>query len=168
MTSFIPLENVRFSKRLTAIEDRPDRVVLKFADGDVAEASVLAGSDGIKSGVRKYVLESLYPNEVDPVYADAYCYRAVIPMSEANEIMGDLTDVAKFYFGHDRSAVTYRITKGEVSGLRTKKSLEKLTNAHATIGVQLPALCSRSNPMETGQSRHGDSLPRCYDGRLRK
>jgi len=123
MTSFIPLENVRFSKRLTTIEERPGKVILKFADGDVAEASVLAGSDGIKSGVRKYVLEPLYPNEVDPVYADAYCYRAVIPMSEANEIMGDLTDVAKFYFGYDRSAVTYRISKGEVSELPRRKSL---------------------------------------------
>ena len=123
MTSFIPLENVRFSKRLTTIEERPGKVILKFADGDVAEASVLAGSDGIKSGVRKYVLEPLYPNEVDPVYADAYCYRAVIPMSEANEIMGYLTDVAKFYFGYDRSAVTYRISKGEVSELPRRKSL---------------------------------------------
>lgn len=121
MTSFIPLENVRFSKRLTAIEECPDKVVLKFANGDVAEATVLAGSDGIQSGVRKYVLETLYPNEVDPVYADAYCYRAVIPMSEANEIMGDLTDVAKFYFGHDRSAVSYRITKGEVQRISNQK-----------------------------------------------
>ena len=159
MTSFIPLENVRFSKRLTAIEERPDKVVLKFADGDILEASVLAGSDGIKSGVRKHVLESLYPNEVDPVYADAYCYRAVIPMSEANVIMGDLTDVAKFYFGHDRSAVSYRITKGEVSELRTEKSSWIMTNVYATIGVQLPPLRGGFQPMETKQRRHRDSHP---------
>jgi 2-polyprenyl-6-methoxyphenol hydroxylase-like FAD-dependent oxidoreductase len=114
MTRFIPTENVEFSKRLTAIEEHPKKVVLEFADGGIAEATVLAGADGIKSGVRKYVLESFYPEQVDPVYADAYCYRAVITMSEAKEIMGDLTDVAKFYFGHGRSAVTYRITGGEV------------------------------------------------------
>jgi salicylate hydroxylase len=114
MTSFIPLENVKFSKRLTTIEEHHDKIILKFADGEFAEASVLAGADGIKSSVRKYVLEPLYPEQVDPVYADAYCYRAVIPMSEADEIMGDLTDVAKFYFGYDRSAVSYRITGGKV------------------------------------------------------
>lgn len=159
MTSFIPLENVRFSKRLTTIEERCDKVVLKFADGEVVEASVLAGSDGIKSDVRKYVLEPLYPNEVDPVYADAYCYRAVIPMSEANEIMGGLTDVAKFYFGHDRSAVTYRITKGEASELSRKKSLWELSDAYATTGVQLLALRSGSNPMEIKQRRYRDSHP---------
>lgn len=114
MTSFIPLENVKFSKRLATIEENFDKVILKFSDGEVAEASVLAGADGIKSGIRKHVLEPLYPEQVEPVYADAYCYRAVIPMAEAEEIMGDLTNVAKFYFGHDRSAVTYRITGGKV------------------------------------------------------
>lgn len=121
MTSFIPLENVKFSKRLATIEQYPDGVILKFADGENAEASVLAGADGIKSGVRKHVLEPLCPEQVEPVYADAYCYRAVISMAEADEIMGDLTDVAKFFFGRDRSAVTYRITGGKVGAAELQK-----------------------------------------------
>jgi 2-polyprenyl-6-methoxyphenol hydroxylase-like FAD-dependent oxidoreductase len=58
------------------------------------------------------VLEK-HPSQIAPVYAGAYCYRAVIPMSEAYEILGDLTDVAKFYFGHKRSAISYRITGGK-------------------------------------------------------
>ncbi|EXJ83630.1 salicylate hydroxylase [Capronia coronata CBS 617.96] len=113
MTSFIPIEKVKFSKRLTKIEQHPDKVVLTFADGESAEASILAGADGIKSTVRSHVLSPLHPEQVAPVYAGAYCYRGVIPMSEAEEILGDLTDVAKFYFGYKRSAVTYRITGGE-------------------------------------------------------
>ncbi|THY07638.1 monooxygenase [Aureobasidium pullulans] len=113
MTSFIPIENVRFNKYLECTEQHSDKVVLNFADGEVAEASVLAGADGIKSIVREHVLRSSHPEEVAPVYADAYCYRAVIPMSEAYTILGDLTDVAKFYFGHNRSAITYRISGGE-------------------------------------------------------
>jgi salicylate hydroxylase len=113
MTSFIPIENVKFNKYLESIEQHPDKVILKFTDGEVAEASVLAGADGIKSIVREHVLKPSYPKETAPVYAGAYCYRAVIPMSEAYPILGDLTDVAKFYFGHNRSAVTYRITGGE-------------------------------------------------------
>lgn len=115
MTSFIPFERVQFNKRLTNIDQRPDGVTLTFSDGTTAEAAILAGADGIKSTVREHVLKDLYPNQVAPVYAGAYCYRAVIPMSEAYEILGDLTDVAKFYFGPKRSAVTYRITGGEVS-----------------------------------------------------
>ena len=86
-----------------------------LCDGDVAEASVLAGADGIKSIVRKHVLEPIYPSQVRPVYADSYCYRAVIPMAEAYEILGDLTDVAKFFFGHRRGGISYRISGGEVS-----------------------------------------------------
>lgn len=113
MTSFIPIENVKFNKYLEFIEQHSDKVILKFADGEVAEASVLAGADGIKSIVREHVLRPSHPEEVAPVYADAYCYRAVIPISEAYPILGDLTDVARFYFGHNRSAITYRISGGE-------------------------------------------------------
>jgi len=115
MTSFIPIENVRFSKRLTEIEQYSGKVILRFADGEIAEASVLAGADGIKSIVRKHVLEQTYPSQVAPVYADSYCYRAVIPMAEAYEILGDLTDVAKFFFGYQRGGISYRISGGEVS-----------------------------------------------------
>jgi len=113
MTSFIPIQNVKFNKCLTSIEQHPDRVILRFADGEITSASVVAGADGIKSIVRKHVLKSLHPEQVEPVYANAYCYRGVIPMYEAKEIFGDLTDVAKFYFGYERSGVTYRISGGE-------------------------------------------------------
>lgn len=115
MTSFIPIENVKFSKRLTEIEQHSDKVVLRFEDGETAEASVLAGADGIKSIVRRHVLEPNFPSQAAPVYADSYCYRAVIPMDEAYEILGDLTDVAKFFFGHGRGGISYRISGGEVS-----------------------------------------------------
>ncbi|KAK2480683.1 hypothetical protein H9L39_06322 [Fusarium oxysporum f. sp. albedinis] len=68
MTSFIPIENVKFNKRLTNIEQRPDGVTLSFLDGTTAECSVLAGADGIKSTVRAHVLEQ-YPSQIAPVYA---------------------------------------------------------------------------------------------------
>lgn len=115
MTSFIPMGDVRFNKRLLNIEQHIDKVVLRFADGEVAEADVLAGADGIKSAVREHVLSPLYPAQAEPVYAGSYCYRAVIPIAEAEAILGDLTDVAKFYFGDKRGAVTYRISEGRVS-----------------------------------------------------
>ncbi|KAI4643922.1 uncharacterized protein J4E79_011194 [Alternaria viburni] len=113
MTSFIPRQNVKFNKRLVNIEQLPSKLVLTFADGEVAEASILAGADGIKSTVREHVLKPQFPDQVAPVYADAYCYRAVFPMADAEAVLGDLTDVAKFYFGHKRCAVTYRISEGK-------------------------------------------------------
>ncbi|KAL2816934.1 hypothetical protein BJX63DRAFT_130938 [Aspergillus granulosus] len=113
MTSFIPIEKVRFSKTLTEIQQRPNKVLLKFADGDTAEASILVGADGIKSMVREHVLRPLYPSQVEPVYADSYCYRGVIPTFEAKEIFGELTDVAKMYLGDRRCCITYLISKGD-------------------------------------------------------
>ncbi|KAM3421779.1 Salicylate hydroxylase [Cercospora zeina] len=113
MTNFIPIENVQFNKRLVDVEDQSNGVSMTFPDGTTATATVLAAADGIQSALREHVLKSQYPNEVAPVYAGAYCYRAVIPIAEAREILGDLTDVAKIYFGHKRSVVTYRISGGE-------------------------------------------------------
>jgi salicylate hydroxylase len=115
MTNFIPIENVKFSKRLANIEQHSDRVVLHFADETFAGARIVVGADGIQSTVRKNVLEPIHPGQVQPVYANSYCYRAVLPMAEAYEILGDLTDTAKFFFGRERGCVTYRISGGEVS-----------------------------------------------------
>lgn len=143
MTSFIPIENVKFNKRLTNIEQRSDGVTLSFLDGTTAECSVLAGADGIKSTVRANVLEH-HPSQIAPVYAGAYCYRAVIPMSEAYEILGDLTDVAKIYFGPGRGAVTYRISGGEVSLLRSDMFVATLTiSCHRSSTTSFVSLIPR-------------------------
>lgn len=115
MTTFIPKERVKFSKRLTNIQQSSDRVTLTFADGEVVESSILVGTDGIQSIVRDHVLQLSFPHEIAAVYANSYCYRGVIPIAEATEILGDLTDVAKMYMGNGRCCVTYRISSGKVS-----------------------------------------------------
>ena len=143
MTSFIPVENVQFNKRLTGIEQDTNGVTLQFSDGTTAAASILVGADGIQSIARSHVLAD-QPTQIAPVYAEAYCYRGVIPMSEAYEILGDLTDVAKFYFGHGQGAVTYRISGGEVSGGGIKKKKLIIVSQSLTMraaGVQFSSLC---------------------------
>lgn len=52
-------ENVelRFEKRLVAIEDRADQpVIAHFADGSTAEGDFVIGADGVHSAVRGYVI----------------------------------------------------------------------------------------------------------------
>lgn len=114
LTSFIPVGNVKFSKRLTRIGQRDDKAVLHFADGEIIQASLVVGADGVQSIVRDHVLRPFFPDEIEPIYAESYAYRAVIPMDEAKEILGNLTDTAKMYAGQDRNVVTYRITGGDV------------------------------------------------------
>lgn len=143
MTSFIPVENVKFDKRLTNIQQSQDRVILTFADGEFTEASIVVGADGINSKVREHVLKPSSPAQVDPLYADSYCYRGVIPMAEAVDILGDLTDVAKMYMGDKRSCVTYRISGGAVSPLTQTKCIEQRgihTNTSESVGIQFPSL----------------------------
>lgn len=65
--------NMCFSQ---VISDTPEQVEIKFADGSTASASILIGSDGIYSSVRKYVVPS-----ADPVYSGITAINGVIPRS---------------------------------------------------------------------------------------
>ncbi|KAK4947460.1 hypothetical protein LTR10_013828 [Elasticomyces elasticus] len=135
MTSFIPSEKVKFNRRLIKIEQYPNKVVLKFADGESAESSILAGADGINSTVRGHVLSPLYPKQVAPVYAGAYCYRGVIPMSEAEKILGDLTDIAKFYFGYKRSAeFNFLLCKVDDDGWKMNNAVTERVSYETMMG----------------------------------
>ncbi|KAK4500147.1 hypothetical protein PRZ48_008333 [Zasmidium cellare] len=113
LTSFIPIEKVKFGKRLSKINQHDDKATLHFADGETVDASVVVGGDGIQSVVRDHILRPLFPEQFEPVYAQSYAYRAVISMKTAKEILGDLTDTAKIYVGQGRNVVTYRITGGK-------------------------------------------------------
>ncbi|GGU93546.1 FAD-dependent oxidoreductase [Actinomadura cremea] len=46
---------VRYGKRLVGVEERPDGIVARFADGSAAEGDVLVGADGIRSTVRALI-----------------------------------------------------------------------------------------------------------------
>jgi 2-polyprenyl-6-methoxyphenol hydroxylase-like FAD-dependent oxidoreductase len=55
-----PARGVRFEhgKRLVSVQDGPDGIVARFADGSTAEGDVLVGADGIHSTVRGLIDES--------------------------------------------------------------------------------------------------------------
>jgi 2-polyprenyl-6-methoxyphenol hydroxylase-like FAD-dependent oxidoreductase len=61
-------------KELVAVEERPDGVTARFADGSVAEGDVLIGADGLRSTVRAQFLPDIVPN-----YVGYAAWRALVP-----------------------------------------------------------------------------------------
>ena len=73
-------ENVelRFEKRLVAIEDRADRpVIAHFADGSSAEGDFVIGADGVHSAVRGHVI----PNGPKPFDTGLIGFGGFVPRS---------------------------------------------------------------------------------------
>ena len=111
MTALIPEGSVKFNKRISGILEADNTVELSFEDGETTKVSAVVGCDGVKGFTRGYVLER-HPEEIQPVYAKQYAYRAVLPLKECRNILGDLANDARMYFGKDVNLSTYVISHG--------------------------------------------------------
>lgn len=121
MTSFIDASRVRFNKKVTSITQENDLIKIRFEDGQVAQHAAAIGCDGVKGFTRKIVLESRYPEHVDPKYTNKYVYRAILPMEDAKNILGDLATDAKMYMCKGANLSTYPISEGKSMNVVTFK-----------------------------------------------
>ncbi|PYH99091.1 mannitol 1-phosphate dehydrogenase [Aspergillus ellipticus CBS 707.79] len=114
MTSLIPRERVRFNKRVLEVVEagENDTVRITFDDGEVVEADAVIGCDGVKGPTRQAVLAGRYPDQVKAFYSGKYVYRAIIPMENAQEILGDYAGDAKAFVGHKVNIMTFPISRG--------------------------------------------------------
>jgi salicylate hydroxylase len=112
MTSFIKKDAVRFNRRVKTVKQEDDCVKIIFEDGEVAQHAAVIGSDGVKGLTRRLVLESRYPEHIDAQYTGKYVYRAIVPMSDSREILGDLATDAKMYMSKGCNLSTYPISDG--------------------------------------------------------
>jgi 5-methylphenazine-1-carboxylate 1-monooxygenase len=95
----IGAENFRTGLRLTAFEQRGDRVCARFRAGEsgtelLDEANVLIGADGIHSAVRRQI----YPSEGEPRFAHQILWRAAV---DAEPFLGGHTMIIAGHF-HQR------------------------------------------------------------------
>ena len=74
----VPAASVRLGRRCVALEQRGPRHMLRFADGETAEADVVIGADGIHSVVRGALTEP-----VPPAYSGLCAFRALVPAGQA-------------------------------------------------------------------------------------
>lgn len=95
LVSHLPEGVAHFGKRLTTYNNLPKShggdtpIALRFADGSTAVCDLLVGCDGIKSTIRKQMLEEHVHtrggdrkllDHFDPVWSGTIAYRALIPV----------------------------------------------------------------------------------------
>lgn len=112
MTTLMPEERVRFKKRIVGLTEVENKVELRFEDGDRIKVSAVIGCDGIKGFTRGHALSPQFEDQVLPKYAHQYAYRAILPIEDARQILGDLANDARMYFGKDVNLSTYIISQG--------------------------------------------------------
>lgn len=110
----IPEGTAEFGKQLVGVEDDGTAVKLTFTDGAVAWASAVLGCDGIMSVTRRAVLLP-DPASIRPAFAGEYCYRNLIPLHEAQRILGDeMATNGNIFCGYDGYVTTYPVAnRGE-------------------------------------------------------
>ncbi|KAJ5519966.1 hypothetical protein N7463_000419 [Penicillium fimorum] len=114
LVGLVPAEFVHFGKRLKTLVEKDDGVVLEFEDGEVVDADVVIGCDGIRSKVKECMIpvESL---RTRPVYSGMYGYRAVLEMGEMVAAVGERrARVATIYVGRGAYAISYPIMRAKL------------------------------------------------------
>lgn len=74
LASFLPSGVARYGFECVDVEQKGERVAVRFANGHADEADLVIGADGLKSAVRA----AIFGNE-EPRYAGHTCWRGVCP-----------------------------------------------------------------------------------------
>ena len=106
----VPAASVRLGKRCVALGQDGPRPVLRFADGDRAEADVVIGADGIHSLVRAALTEP-----VPPVYSGLCAFRALVPAADAPAFAR--LPAQTLWLGPGHHLVHYPVSAGEFVNL---------------------------------------------------
>jgi 2-polyprenyl-6-methoxyphenol hydroxylase-like FAD-dependent oxidoreductase len=101
---------VRLGKRCVDVFHRGDRPALRFDDGEVAEADIVIGADGIHSVVRRAFTES-----PAPTYSGICAFRALVPAEHAPPMARSTTQT--LWIGPDHHLVHYPISAGRLINL---------------------------------------------------
>ncbi|KAH8159219.1 hypothetical protein CIB48_g9028 [Xylaria polymorpha] len=106
-SALIPGARVKFGKEIETMLQKDDgKVALKFRDGGAI------GCDGIRSRVRQLILGEANPASY-PRYTGKFCYRALIPMDKAKQVLGENRTTNRFmYNGPNAHALTYSVAGG--------------------------------------------------------
>jgi 2-polyprenyl-6-methoxyphenol hydroxylase-like FAD-dependent oxidoreductase len=86
-TAFAAGEAIRFSADVVGFDDTQEKVRVKFQDGDAAEGDLFIGADGLRSAVRRQLLDDGLP-----VYLGSTIWRGVVSNAQVGLTGGDGTN----------------------------------------------------------------------------
>ena len=115
LVGLLPQDIAHFRKRLVKLEDPPSGPIrLVFEDGSTAEADAVMGCDGVKSTVRRLLLDK--QSVLDDLSFSGKCaYRGLVPMAKAKEAVGEyLARSSVMYLGPGAHVLTYPIDHGTI------------------------------------------------------
>lgn len=100
----VTLEPNRF---VIGLEDRAETTVVSCESGERYEADIVIGADGLRSNVRKAILD-----DGEPICSAYVAYRGTIPIDEVSAQAG--MDNVVVWTGPDRHLVQYPVRRGEL------------------------------------------------------
>jgi 6-hydroxynicotinate 3-monooxygenase len=105
MVDAVPSGGIQYDKRLTAIDDGGQEVLLRFADGTTAKADIVIGADGVNSVMREHMLGAEAPR-----YTGYVAHRAVFPASALAKYNMAFDPCVKWW-SEDRHMMVYFVTE---------------------------------------------------------
>jgi len=134
LVEHLPDGVANFGKRLQSYThaDPSGPVTLSFADGSRAQCDLLVGCDGIKSVVRRQLLEEKaregrpeLMNYIDPFWSGMIAYRGLIPVGELTRNDGTqhrTISSPMMYCGKNKHVVSYSISSGSIVNVVAMRS----------------------------------------------
>ncbi|KAL1741669.1 hypothetical protein HDZ31DRAFT_44940 [Schizophyllum fasciatum] len=117
-----PNVKIRLDHRLTSYTFTPTETTLSFSNGASASCDLLIGADGLRSHVRRGMLESLasrtgderYLESIQPVFTGTYVYRALADAADLSKRFPDHPALKTpiQWLGKYRHVTTYPIGQG--------------------------------------------------------
>jgi 2-polyprenyl-6-methoxyphenol hydroxylase-like FAD-dependent oxidoreductase len=106
----VPDGTVRLGKRCVDVFQRGDRPALRFEDGEVAQADIVIGADGVHSVVRRAFTAS-----PAPIYSGISAFRALVPAEHAPPLAR--RNAHTLWIGPEHHLVHYPVSAGKLINL---------------------------------------------------